>query len=62
MEGIVKGSDTLALRAINIDNWDSPVARQFNIRQLPYFQLYDPDGNLAAAGDQAFAKIMNWKD
>ncbi len=34
---------TFRLRTIDIDQWASPVARQFEIRKLPTLLLYDGD-------------------
>jgi thioredoxin 1 len=44
-------SDRLALRKIDIINWDSAVARQYGLSSIPYLALYGPDGQRIAAGD-----------
>ncbi len=43
--------DRLALRKVDVINWDSPVARQMRIPALPYLVLFDPDGQQLEAGD-----------
>jgi thiol-disulfide isomerase/thioredoxin len=43
--------DRLALRKVDIINWDSAVARQYRLSSIPYLVLYGPDGNRLAAGD-----------
>jgi hypothetical protein len=37
----------------DIDNWSSPVATQFNIRSIPYFEVYDTKGELLHKGEAA---------
>jgi thiol-disulfide isomerase/thioredoxin len=44
-------ADRLALRKIDIVNWDSPVARQHRIGSIPHLVLYGPGGERLAAGD-----------
>lgn len=43
--------DSLAVRKLDVIDWESPVARQYRISSLPHFMLYGPDGALIAAGD-----------
>lgn len=43
--------DQLAVRKIDIINWDSPVSRQFRMSSIPYMILYGPDGEAITAGD-----------
>ena len=44
-------SDRLALRKVDIINWDSPVTRQHGVTSIPHMVLYGPDGSRLAAGD-----------
>ena len=44
-------SDQLAVRKIDIINWDSPVAKQYGMSSIPHLVLYGPDGSRLAAGD-----------
>jgi thiol-disulfide isomerase/thioredoxin len=43
--------DTLAIRKVDVINWDSPVARQYQIDVLPHLKLFGPNGDLLAEGD-----------
>jgi len=43
--------DRLALRKVDVINWDSPVAGQMKISALPYLVLFGPDGRQLAAGN-----------
>ena len=43
-ERVNKDAD-LVLRKINIDNWGSPVSKQYGIRAVPFIQVYDRRGN-----------------
>lgn len=44
-------ADRLALRKVDIINWDSEVSRQYRISSIPFVVLYGPDGARLAAGD-----------
>jgi thiol-disulfide isomerase/thioredoxin len=43
-ERVNKDAD-LVLRKVNIDNWSSPVSKQYGIRAVPFLQVYDRRGN-----------------
>jgi thiol-disulfide isomerase/thioredoxin len=43
--------DVLAVREVDVVDWDSPVARQHRILQLPHLKLFGPDGRLISEGD-----------
>ncbi|MEW6282832.1 MAG: hypothetical protein AB1758_29745 [Candidatus Eremiobacterota bacterium] len=55
----VKKHPEYALIVVNIDNWDSPVARQFNLHSIPAFAFYDANGNLQAQGEAAKSRMVN---
>lgn len=38
-------------------DWQSPVARQYNLESIPHFKIYGPDGKLKAEGDAASEKV-----
>lgn len=44
-------ADRLAVRKVDIINWDSAVSRQYRVSSVPYLVLYGPDGEQLAAGD-----------
>lgn len=44
-------ADQLAVRKVDIINWDSPVSRQYRMSSIPYMILYGPDGARITAGD-----------
>lgn len=39
---------------------ESPVARQYNLRSIPHFKIYGPDGEMVAEGEEARAMIVQW--
>ncbi len=43
--------DRMAVRKVNIVNWDSAVSQAYRLRSIPYLQLYSGDGTLIANGD-----------
>jgi len=53
LERMVFETPGLALRTVDIGNWDSPAAKQateqFKLPALPYVRIYGPDGKLLAA-------------
>jgi len=38
---------------VDIAQWDSPVAQQFNLRSIPYLMIYDKSGKKIAEGQSA---------
>lgn len=52
-----KNRDIIVLK-IDIDEPDSPVARQYGIQNIPYFEIYDEEGKLLAEGEAA----VEWLD
>ena len=49
--------DWVAIRKIDVVDWTSDVARQFELTSLPYLVLYDPGGALVASGDHALDRL-----
>ena len=39
-------------------DWKSPVARQYELRSIPHFKIYGPDGSLTAEGDAAYEQVV----
>jgi thiol-disulfide isomerase/thioredoxin len=49
----------LALRKIDVINWESPVARQHGVSSLPFLVLYGPDGaRLASGGAEQVLRVL----
>jgi thioredoxin 1 len=42
--------ERLAVRTVDVINWDSPVARQYGISRLPHLVLFSAGGELLAEG------------
>lgn len=53
LEELTRRHRDVALRKINIVNWDTPVVAQYKVDYLPYLQLYSPSGGLVAEGEAA---------
>ena len=51
----------LALRRIDVKSWGSPVAKQYRIRSLPTFRLYDDRGKQILQGRAVYKRVMAWK-
>lgn len=43
-------------------DWQSPVAEQYELRAIPYFKIYGPDGKLVAEGQAARQMVDDWID
>jgi len=41
-------------------DWQSPVAKQYNMHSIPHFKVFGPDGKLIAEGDKARALVTGW--
>jgi thiol-disulfide isomerase/thioredoxin len=39
-------------------DWQSPLARQYDLTSIPHFQIYDADGNLSKEGQEAYAEVL----
>ena len=39
-------------------DWLSPLARQYKLKSIPHFQIYDGDGNLIKEGQEAYVEII----
>jgi len=57
----------LAIRKVNINrpgvqgiDWRSPLAQQYQIRQVPYFMVFSPQGRLVAQGREAAETLRRW--
>ena len=55
----------LAILAVDINrkgvkgiDWSSPLARQYELRSIPHFKIYDGDGNLLKEGQEAWPDIF----
>ena len=57
----------LAIKKVNINrpevkgiDWRSPLAQQYQIRQVPYFMVFSPQGKLVAQGREAAETVGRW--
>ncbi len=52
MEALDKANDDIDVLKVNIKDWDSPVARQFDIQGIPLIMIYDGQGKRVAQGKE----------
>jgi thioredoxin 1 len=57
----------LAVRKVNLNrpevqgiDWQSPLAKQYQIRQVPHFMIFSPKGKLVAQGRDAVDQVRRW--
>lgn len=60
LETLAQKDSGLVLSLLQVDrpeattiDWQSPLARQYELRSVPYFKLYDGSGKLLADGEAA---------
>ncbi len=41
-------------------DWQSPLARQFNLQSIPHFKIFDAAGELLQEGDAAYQQVVLW--
>lgn len=49
--------DDVAIRKVDIVDWTTDVVKQRGVTSLPHLELYDPQGNLVARGEEAYGAI-----
>lgn len=67
LENLVNRRNDIVIRKININrptvqgiDWNSPVANQYNISYVPYFRIYNEQGNLWLEEKSASDKVYSW--
>ena len=60
LDELHKSRDDIAVVKVDINrpdvkgiDWDSPVVKQYGIRSVPHFKVFDADGKLVAEGRKA---------
>ena len=41
-------------------DWQSPVAKQFALRSIPHFKIFDGEGKLISEGNEARDTVYGW--
>jgi len=67
MANLAKKRRDLAIKKVNINrpgvngiDWRSPLAQQYQIRRVPFFMIFNPQGQLVAQGSQAVETVGGW--
>ena len=50
LEKFVENGDKLALRELDIINWENPLVTYYKLPSIPYFIIYGPDGEFVERG------------
>ena len=53
MDAINSGNPDTQVLFMNIADWGTPVAQRYSITSIPYFRIFDKNGNLVAEGKDA---------
>lgn len=67
MEQLAARRPDLAIHKVNINrpdvqgiDWRSPLVQQYQIRAVPYFMIFSPQGKLVAQGPGAVEQVKSW--
>lgn len=67
LERLDELNDDIAVVKIDINrknvrgiDWNSPVARQYNLRSIPYFIIYDSSGQQSHEGSSAWRQVYEY--
>ena len=67
MAKLAKKRPDLAIKKVDINrkgvngiDWRSPLAQQYQIRQVPYFMIFNPQGQPVAQGREATETVAGW--
>jgi prepilin-type processing-associated H-X9-DG protein len=67
LEELAGRRDDIAVLKVDINrpgkrgiDWQSPVARQFSLRSIPHFIIYDANGRVMAEGREAYGRVREW--
>ena len=52
----------VAIRKVDIIDWTTAVVKQRRITDLPYLEIYDPEGQLLAKGNDVYGVIKDLFD
>ena len=58
LEDFAENGDKLALREIDIINWESPLVKYYKLPSIPFFIIYGPDGEFIERGPGISNEIM----
>jgi len=50
LEEFAENGEKLALREINIINWENPLVRYYDLHSIPFFIIYGPNGEFIERG------------
>jgi len=53
MDAINRQIPDMQVLFMDIEDWNTPVTREYGITSVPYLRIYDPGGNLLATGREA---------
>lgn len=67
LEQLAESREDIALVVVDINrpgrrgiDWQSPVARQYNLHSIPHLRLFDANGDEQARGDEARRLVQGW--
>jgi thiol-disulfide isomerase/thioredoxin len=67
MAKLAKKRPDLAIKKVNINrpgvngiDWRSPLAQQYQIRRVPFFMIFNPQGQLVAQDREAVEMVGGW--
>ena len=61
LEAVLRDNDDYVLLKVDAHNFKSPVVEQFDLRRVPYVELYDGRGELKHKGFDAMVHLKRLK-
>jgi len=59
IEALVAEKEDVVVRKIDIVNWESEVAKQYEIQFVPNIQVYDRNGNQVGQSTSDFSQVLD---
>ena len=68
LEQLAQKRSDLAIKKVNIQrpevsgkiDWQSPLAKQLELRSIPHFMIFDQKGKLSSQGQEAMKQVIAW--
>lgn len=68
LEQLAQKRSDLAIKKVDIQrpevsghiDWQSPLAKQLELRSIPHFMIFDQKGKLASQGQEAMKQVLGW--
>ena len=60
LEQLARTDPDIALRKIDIINWESPVAKQYKVQSIPRIEIYNRAGKLVGTAGSSAEQVCRY--